>query len=60
MNAETNAIPLILVLIRSDTSLRNSDSDLDGIIVVVIGVGPLAIEATMEPILLDPSDTEMK
>ena len=53
-------MPFILVLIRSATSLRKRDSDREGIIVVVIGVGPVAIEATMEPILLDPSATEIK
>jgi len=36
------------------------DSVLEGIIVVVIGVGPVAKETTIEPILLDPSVTETK
>ena len=44
----------------SAVSLRNNDSDFDGIIVVVIGVGPVAIDATIEPILLAPSVTETK
>ena len=60
INAETNTIPCIRVLIRSAVSLRNNDSDFDGIIVVVIGVGPVAIDATIEPILLAPSVTETK
>ena len=60
INAETKAMPLIWVLIRSETSLRKRDSVLEGIIVVVMGVGPVAIEATMDPILLEPSATEIK
>jgi hypothetical protein len=57
---ETKAIPLILVLIRSAISFRKRASDLEGIIVVVIGAGPVANDTTMEPSLLIPSDTETK
>ena len=53
-------MPLILVLILSAVSFRNRDSVLEGIIVVVIGLGPVAIETTIEPILLEPSVTETK
>ena len=53
-------MPRILVLIRSDTSFKKREVVLAGIIVVVIGVGPVAKEATMEPILLAPSVTETK
>ncbi len=61
MNAETSATPRILVLIRSAVSLRNKDSDFEGMIVIVMGAaGPVAIDATMEPILLAPSVTETK
>jgi hypothetical protein len=60
MKVETSAIPLILVLICSDTSFKKIDSVLEGITVVVIGVGPVAKETTMDPILLDPSVTEIK
>ena len=60
MNAETTAMPLILVLIRSAVNFRKRDSDLDGIIVVVTAVGPVANETTMDPNLLIPSVTETK
>ena len=60
INTETRVIPLMRVLILSETSFRKRDSDLDGIIVVVIGVGPVANETTIEPNLFDPSVTEMK
>jgi hypothetical protein len=40
--------------------LRKRDSFLDGIIVVVTGVCPVDKETTIEPILLDPSVTEIK
>ena len=60
MKVETKAIPLILVLTRSAISLRKRASDLDGITVVVIGVGPVANDTTIEPNLLEPSVTEMK
>ena len=53
-------MPLILVLIRSDTNFRKSDSVLEGITVVVTGFGPVASEATIEPILFSSSDTEIK
>jgi hypothetical protein len=53
-------MPFILVLILSAVNLRNIDSDLDGIIVVVIGVGPVAKDATIEPNLSLPSVTETK
>jgi len=48
------------VLIRSATSLKNNDSVLEGIIVVVVGVGPADKETIMEPILSLPSVTETK
>jgi hypothetical protein len=57
---ETKATPLILVLIRSAISLRKRDSVLDGIIVVVMGDGPDDKEATIEPILFEPSVIETK
>ena len=60
MNAETTAIPFIRVLILSAINFRNKDSDLDGIIVVVIAVGPVANETTIDPNLLVPSVTETK
>jgi hypothetical protein len=60
VNVETKAMPLILVLIRSAISFRKRDSVFDGITVVVIGVGPVAKETTIEPILLVPSVTETK
>lgn len=53
-------MPLILVLILSAVNFRKRDSVLEGIIVVVIGVGPVAKETTIEPSLLVPSDTETK
>lgn len=53
-------MPFILVLILSAVNFRNRVSYLDGIIVVVIGVGPVANETTIEPNLLDPSVTETK
>ena len=48
------------VLIRSEINLKNKDSLLDGIIVVVVGVGPVAIDIVIEPILSLFSDTETK
>ena len=54
------AIPFIRTLMRSATNFRKRDSVLEGIIVVVIGVGPVAKEITIEPILLEPSVTETK
>ena len=53
-------MPRTLLLILSAVSFRNRDSDLDGMTAVVIGTGPVAKEATKEPILLDPSDTDTK
>ena len=53
-------MPLILVLICSDTSFKKRDSVLEGMIVVVTGLGPVAKETTIDPILLDPSVTEIK
>jgi hypothetical protein len=53
-------MPFILVLIRSAVNFRKRDSDLDGIIVVVTAVGPVANETTMDPNLLIPSVTETK
>ena len=57
---ETKAIPFILVLIRSETNRKNNDSFLDGITVVVVGVGPVAKETVMEPILSLSSETDTK
>ena len=59
-NIETKAIPFILVLIRSETNRKNNDSFLDGTIVVVVGVGPVAKETVMEPILSLSSETDTK
>ena len=59
-NVDTSAIPFILVLIRSETNLRNNDSFFDGIIVVVVGVGPVAKETVIEPILSSSSETDTK
>ena len=53
-------MPLILVLILSAVNFRNKDSVLDGIIVDVTDVGPVAKETTMEPSLLEPSVIETK
>lgn len=60
INDETMAIPLILVLMRSAISFKNSDPDLEGMMVVVTGVGPVAMEITMEPSLSPPSEIETK
>ncbi len=60
INDETIAIPLILVLMRSAINFKKRDSDFEGIIVVVIGDGPVAIDATIEPSRLSPSDTDTK
>ncbi len=53
-------MPFILVLIRSAVSFKKRASDLEGIMVVVIGVGPVAKDTTMDPNLLEPSVTETK
>jgi len=53
-------MPFILVLILSAVNFKNNDSVLDGIIVVVMAVGPVANETTMEPSLLEPSVIETK
>ena len=53
-------MPLILVLILSAVNFRNRDSVLDGITVVVIGVGPVANETTIDPRLSEPSVIETK
>jgi len=53
-------MPFILVLILSAVNFKNKDSVLDGIIVVVTGVGPVANETTIDPSLLEPSVIETK
>jgi hypothetical protein len=53
-------MPLVLVLILSAVNFKKRDSVLAGITVVVTGVGPVANETTMDPNLVEPSDTETK
>lgn len=57
---ETMAIPFILAHICSAVSFRKREPDFEGIMVVVIGAGPAAIEITIDPILSAPSETETK
>ena len=53
-------MPLTRVLILSATSFRKMDSDLDGMMVVVIGMLFVVKEITIEPNLLEFSVTEIK
>ena len=53
-------MPRILELILSEINFKNSDSDLEGITVVVMGFWPVVKETTIDPSLELPSVTETK
>ena len=53
-------LEMYFVNIQSEINLKNNDSFFDGIIVVVVGVGPVAKEIVIEPILSLSSEIDIK
>ena len=53
-------MPFVIEDNRSEIIFRNNDSDFAGTTVMLAGTGPVAIEATVAPILDSPSEMVTK